>query len=202
MRCSTAEVRQPSTFEGRRTFLTLRGQKREINRWLNGNGTDDSDVRWYIDKATGTNLDRPEFERLQADVFNGEIKTIVVWKLDRLSRSLRDGINVLADWCDKGLRVVSVTQQIDFNGAVGKMLAAVLLGVAEMEQETRRERQAAGIEAAKERGVYKGRTQGATKKGVNPKRAEKLREKGLTYGEISQAMGVSTSSVRRYLGVI
>ena len=59
----------------------------------------------------------------------------MVWKLDRLSRNLRDGINVLADWCDKGLRVVSVTQQIDFNGATGKMLAAVLLGVAEMEQE-------------------------------------------------------------------
>ncbi len=46
-----------------------------------------------------------------------------------------------------------MTQQIDFNGAVGRMLAAVLLGVAEMEQEMRRERQAAGIAAAKERGV-------------------------------------------------
>ena len=49
-----------------------------------------------------------------------------------LSRCMRDGINVLADWCDRGLRVVSVTQQIDFSGAMGKMLAAVLLGVAEM----------------------------------------------------------------------
>lgn len=178
------------------------GQKREINRWLKGHAIDESEVRWYVDKATGANLDRPEFERLQVDIFNGDIETVVVWKLDRLSRSLRDGINVLADWCDSGLRVVSVTQQIDFNGAVGKMLAAVLLGVAEMEQETRRERQAAGIAAAKERGVYKGRKAGATKRGVNPKRAEKLRGKGLTYGEISQAMGVSVSSVRRYLGVI
>jgi len=71
------------------------------------------------------------------------VKTVVVYKLDRLSRSLREEINVLAKWCDKRLRVVSVTQQIDFNGETSKLLAAVLLGIAEMEQETRRERQAA-----------------------------------------------------------
>lgn len=71
------------------------------------------------------------------------MKTVVVYKLDRLSRSLREEINVLAKWCDKRLRVVSVTQQIDFNGETSKLLAAVLLGIAEMEQETRRERQAA-----------------------------------------------------------
>ena len=45
---------------------------------------------------------------------------------------------MLWEWCGKGLRVVSVTQQIDSNGTVGKMLAAVLPGIAEMEQESRR----------------------------------------------------------------
>jgi DNA invertase Pin-like site-specific DNA recombinase len=55
---------------------------------------------------------------------------VIVWRLDRLSRDLRDGINVLADWSDKGLKVVSVTQQIEFNGAFGKLLSAILLGVA------------------------------------------------------------------------
>ena len=151
----------------------------------------------HMDKASGNNLARPEFERLQREIFNGEIHTVVVWKLDRLSRSLRDGINTLADWCDKGLRVVSVTQQIDFNGSLGKMLAAVLLGVAEMEQETRRERQAAGIAAAKERGVYFGRKKGTTK--AKPKRAAELKRKGLTDSEIGNALGVSRRSVQRYL---
>ena len=89
-------------------------------------------------------------------MFAGEVGTVVIYKLDRLCRSLRDGINVLCEWCDKGLRVVSVTQQIDFNGAVGKMLAAVLLGIAEMEQETRRERQASGIAVAEEAGRVSG----------------------------------------------
>lgn len=174
------------------------GQKREIKRWLSGNSIDPKTVRWYIDKSTGDNLDRPAFQELQQAVFMGEIGTVVVWKLDRLSRSLRDGINTLADWCDAGLRVVSVTQQIDFNGAVGKMLAAVLLGVAEMEQETRRERQRAGIEVAKEAGKYKGRKSGSTK--AKPARAKKLRERGLTHNEIASAMGVSRRTVIRYLG--
>jgi len=171
------------------------GQRREIERWLSGNGIEN--VRWFIDKQTGDNLDRPAFEQLQQAVFNGEVGTVVVWKLDRLSRKLRDGINVLCEWCERGLRVVSVTQQIDFNGTIGKMLAAVLLGVAEMEQETRRERQKAGIEAARASGVYLGRKAGTTK--AKPARAQQLAERGLTHSEIGEALGVSRRTVLRYL---
>lgn len=171
------------------------GQRREIARWLKGNGIDD--VKWYLDKESGDTLKRPAFERLQAAVFNGEVDTVVVWRLDRLSRSIRDGINVLCDWCDRGLRVVSVTQQIDFNGATGTLLAAVLLGVAQMEQEARKERQGVGIAAAKERGVYQGRKAGTTK--VSTKRAKELRAKGLTVAEIATSLGVSQRSIHRYL---
>ena len=89
----------------------------------------------------------------------------------------------------KGLRVVSVTRQIDFNGTVGKLLAAVLLGIAEMEQETRRERQAAGIAVAKKAGKFRGRKVGTTK--AEPARAWKLREKGLSAEEIAKSLGVS-----------
>ncbi len=170
-------------------------QRAEIERWLSGNGL--SEVVWFVDKEGGDTLDRPSFERMQKRIFGGEFRTVVIWKLDRLSRKLRDGINVLCDWCDRGLRVVSVTQQIDLSGTVGKMIAAVLLGVAEMEQETRRERQAAGIAVAKREGKYKGRKAG-TFKGC-PDRARELRAKGLSLAEIGSAMGVSRMSVSRYL---
>ncbi len=173
------------------------GQVAEIKRWAKGNRVKAGEVDWYVDRESGDNLDRPEFKRLQKAVFMGEVDTVLVYKLDRLSRTIRDGLNTLCEWCDRGLRVVSVTQAIDFNGTVGKMIAAVLFAVAEMEQETRRERQAAGIEAAKEKGKYKGRKLGTTKK--SPKRAKELRERGLTHAEIAKAMGVSVPTVYKYL---
>lgn len=172
----------------------LAGQKREIQAWCDGHGLTPV---WYVDKATGDNLDRPAFECLQADVFAGKIKTVVVFKLDRLSRSLADGIATLTDWLDRKVRVVSTTQQLDFSGATGKLIASVLFAVAEMEQETRRERQAAGIAAAKERGVYFGRKAGATK--AKPTRAKELQTKGLSANEIGTALGCSRATVYRYL---
>ena len=103
-----------------------RGQRAEIQKWLKGNGLE---ARFYLDKQSGDNLDRPAFKRLQRDIFSGKIKTVVVWKLDRLSRSLIDGLNTLADWCNRGVRVVSVTQQLDFNGTMGHMLAAIFFAL-------------------------------------------------------------------------
>ena len=128
---------------------------------------------------------------------SGKIKTVVVWKLDRLSRRLRDGINVLADWCERGIKIVVITQQIELNGAVGRMIAALLLGLAEIELEYRAQRQQAGIEVAKRKGKYKGRKKGTTNS--KPARARDLSETGLRIGEIAQALGVSKRTVQRYL---
>ena len=107
-------------------------------KWLVGHGHHEQQVKWFIDHETGKTLKRREFERLQRAIFNGKIDTIVIWKLDRLSRRLRDGVNLLCDWCERGLRLVVVTQQIELSGPVGRMIAAVLLGLAEIELEFRR----------------------------------------------------------------
>ena len=69
----------------------------------------------------------------------------MVWKLDRLARNLKEGVNVLADWCQRGVRVIAVTQQIDLNGPVGHLIASLLFGIAEIELQHAKERQAAGI---------------------------------------------------------
>ena len=122
---------------------------------------------------------------------------VVVWKLDRLSRRLKDGVNLLCDWCEKGLRIVVVTQQVDLSGPVGRMIAPVLLGLAEIELEYRGERQAAGIAVAKKKGVYKGREKGTFKS--QPERARELRERGLQTGEIATALGINKRTVQRYL---
>ncbi len=172
-------------------------QVSEIGKWLAAHGHDPQKVAWYVDKETGKTLHRDQFMRLQKDIFAGKVNTVIVWKLDRLSRRLRDGVNVLADWCERELKVVVVTQQIELNGAVGRMIAALLLGLAEIELEYRQERQAAGIEVARRKGVYKGRKSGTTK--GEPERARELRAKGLKVAEIAQAMGTSKRTVQRYL---
>lgn len=172
-------------------------QRDQIERWLASNGIDPGEVRWFADKESGRSLARPEFERLQREIFSGAVRTVVCWKLDRLSRSLRDGVNLLADWTDRGVRIVATSQQLDLSGPVGRMVAAVLLGLAEIELEHRRERQAAGIAVAKRRGRYKGRQAGSTK--AKPARARELRDQGLTTPEIAAALNISERSVFRYL---
>jgi DNA invertase Pin-like site-specific DNA recombinase len=172
-------------------------QKPEIEHWLRGHEIDPTTVEWFEEKETGHTLKRPEFDQLRKAIFAGTVKTVVVWKLDRLSRCQRDGVNLLADWCERGVRVVAVTQQIDLSGVVGRMVASVLFGLAEIESEFRRERQAAGIAVAKERGIYRGRQCGTTK--APPHRAQELRGRGLTVQEIATALGVSRRTIMRYL---
>jgi len=172
-------------------------QKAEIRRWLKGNSIKMSSVQWFEDKKTSRTLKRPAFDQMQRAIFDGRVNTVVVWKLDRISRRLRDGINLLADWCDRGVRVVVVTQQIDLSGAVGRMVASVLFGLAEIELEYRQERQAAGIAVAKRRGVYRGRQKGTTK--AKPIRAKQLHDRGLTVPEIGKALAISSRTVFRYL---
>ena len=172
-------------------------QESELRKWLKANGYDLRQVEWYVDKETGKTLKRPGFDRLQRDVFDGKVKTVVCWKLDRLSRRLRDGVNLLSDWCERGLKIIVTTQRIELNGPVGRMIAAVMLGLAEIELEYRAERQAAGIAVAKRKGVYVGRKGGTTK--GNPARARQLHEKGLNHGEIGEALGVSRRTAIRYL---
>src|SRR6266404_7595716 len=164
---------------------------------MKSNGISPKQVEWYADTETGTRLQRLEFDRLQSDIFTGRIKTVIVWKLDRLSRNLRDGVNVLADWAEKGMKIVVVTQQLELNGVIGRTIAALLLGLAEIEHGHIKERQKAGIAAAKVRGAYKGRQPGARK--ASPERARELAAKGNKPAEIAAALGISTRTVMRYL---
>ncbi len=177
---------------------SLASQRAEVDRWLKGHGI--GQPLMFTDKSTGDNLERPGFTALQEAIFNGEVDTVVVYKLDRLARSLRDGVNTLTDWLDRGVRVVSVSQQFDFSGATGKLIAAVLLGVAEMEQETRRERQAAGIAIAKQSGKYLGRKPGSVKS--EPAKAKRLVERGVSVTDVAARLGVSRQTIYRYLAEV
>ena len=107
---------------------------------------------WYVDRVSGAKDSRPALNRLRKAIFAGEVSTVVCWKLDRLSRSLRDGVNLLCHWLERGVRIVAVTQQLDFSGPTGQLVASVLFAVAAMERENIRENTRRGMAAAKARG--------------------------------------------------
>jgi len=172
-------------------------QQAEIAAWLQKHCCDLKKVQWFSDVDTGAYMTRSGMIALNEAVFAGTVKTIVIWKLDRIARNMKDGINTLSKWCEIGVRVVSVTQQIDLSGTVGHLVAGVLFAVAEMELQHMRERQAAGIAAAKARGAYKGRKAGTTK--GKPEQANELKAQGLKSIEIAHILNVSVSTVQRYL---
>jgi DNA invertase Pin-like site-specific DNA recombinase len=175
-------------------------QRAELERWLKGQGIDPATVRWYVDKGySGDTLDRPEFEALQRAIFYGEVGTVVVYKIDRLSRKMCDGINIISEWCGRGLRIVCTSVGVDFNGTVGRIVAAVLLGIAEGEQAHRKERQAVGIAEAKKAGVYKGRKNGTLK--AKPKEVLRRKNKGESIATIAKALDISKMTVCRYLRI-
>jgi DNA invertase Pin-like site-specific DNA recombinase len=170
-------------------------QRAEVEAWINRRRI--KRARWFEDRDSATNLQRAAFKKLQDAIFAGEIDTVVVWKLDRLARNLKEGVNVLADWCQRGVRVIAITQQIDLSGPVGNLIASLLFGIAEIELQHSKERQAIGIALAKTRGVYTGRRLGTTK--ATPARARALRKQKLTIPEIAQALGVKQRTVYNYL---
>jgi DNA invertase Pin-like site-specific DNA recombinase len=170
-------------------------QRAELEVWLKRKRI--KKAQWFEDRESAATMQRDAFQKLQAAIFAGQIDTVVVWKLDRLARSLKEGINVLADWCQRGVRVIAITQQIDLSGPVGNLIASLLFGIAEIELQHVRERQAIGIALAKKRGVYAGRRPGTTK--ATPARARALRKQKLTIAEVAQALGVKQRTVYNYL---
>lgn len=182
---------------------TNASQRAAIERWIAAGGYDPAAVRWYEDTASGATASRPAFDRLQADIFEGTIRSVVVYKLDRLSRNIRDGVNLLCDWIDRRVRLVSVTQQLDFSGPAGKMVAVVLLSLADIEREYIRERQGAGIAEAKKRGVYSGKPAGSIhrrRKGM-PDAVRAVADAIKDGGNVSQVarrLGLARDTVYRY----
>jgi DNA invertase Pin-like site-specific DNA recombinase len=104
------------------------GQKAARIRWLTGHGIQPSSIQWLEQYETGTTMRCLAFERMQRVIFDGTVATVVVWKLDRLSRRQHEGITMLADWCERGVRVGVVTQHSDLRGALGRTLASTSSG--------------------------------------------------------------------------
>jgi DNA invertase Pin-like site-specific DNA recombinase len=155
-------------------------------------------VRTYRETISGTKgVDqRPQLKSLLQEARQRQFDKIVVWSADRLARSMRHLVTVLGELNDCGIQIFSYRQGIDTSTPMGAMLWQFLGIFAEFEHGIRRERQAAGIARAKQKGVRFGRPP------VPPlKRREiiQLRQQGLAINKIARQLRVGTGSVMRTL---
>jgi DNA invertase Pin-like site-specific DNA recombinase len=109
----------------------------------------------HADKASGTRDDRPGLKACLADLRSGDC--LVVWKLDRLGRSLPNLLSIIADLKKKGVAFRSLTEQMDTTTPHGELLFSVFGALAQYERALTRERVMAGLTAAKRRGRRGGR---------------------------------------------
>ena len=112
----------------------------------------------YQEKISGKNTDRPELKNLLATLRKDD--QVVVWKLDRLGRSLRDLVDLVAVFNEKGVNFVSLHDHIDTTTATGRFTFNIFASLAEFEREIIRERTKAGLVAARARGKKGGRPSG------------------------------------------
>lgn len=138
---------------------------------------------------------RTELETLLAFIRPGD--TLVVVKLDRLGRSTRDVLNLVHELQGKGAALRVLEPEIDTSKPEGRIILTTLSMVAEMELTFIKERQRTGIEAAKAKGVYKGR-----KRSIDRHAVQRLREEGVGATEIARRLGIGRASVYKVLAAL
>jgi DNA invertase Pin-like site-specific DNA recombinase len=111
--------------------------------------------RVFEEKASGGRWDRPQLHNALEQLREGDV--LVVWKLDRLSRSLKDLLQIMEKVSDAGAGFRSITEAVDTTTSAGRMLMQMLGSFAEFERSMVRERTGAGLAAARDRGARLGR---------------------------------------------
>jgi DNA invertase Pin-like site-specific DNA recombinase len=153
--------------------------------------------RVFVETATGARADRPVLEQLLDQLRPGD--TLVVWKLDRLGRSLRHLVDIVTGLAERGIGFRSLQEAIDTTTPGGKLVFHVFAALAEFERDLIRERTTAGLAAARARGRPRGRPPVPTTPKL--KVAEEMYRSGqYTVSAIATTLGVSRASIYRHVG--
>jgi DNA invertase Pin-like site-specific DNA recombinase len=178
--------------EGQRTD----SQELELKRCCRQRGW--KNVTFYADKISGAKASRPQLDQMMQDIRAGKIERLVVYKLDRLGRSLTHLALIFDELNRLKVPLIASSQGIDTSddNPAGRLQLGVLMAVAEFERGIIKERVNAGLEAAKARGVRLGRPprlQGRQSEVLELKRA------GVGLREISRRLSMPASSVHSVL---
>ncbi len=143
--------------------------------------------------------ERPELEKMLNHLREGDV--VVVWKLDRLGRSLKHLIELVTSFREKGIEFISLNDSIDTTTAQGRLTFNIFASFAEFERELIRERTLAGLQAARERGRIGGRKKGLSKPAQRTAYAcyQLWLDKSKSVSEILTIVNVSKATFYRYI---
>lgn len=157
-----------------------------------------ADTYIYREEISGATRDRPQLIKLLEQIREGDV--LVVWKLDRLGRSLADLVHLVNEIQGKGAGLLSLQDNIDTTTPQGKLTFHIFAAIAEFEREIIRERTKAGLASARARGRKGGRP-----KGLSPDRkikaaaAATLHKQGAPISEICRNLGISKKTFYKYI---
>jgi DNA invertase Pin-like site-specific DNA recombinase len=153
-------------------------------------------IKIFTDTASGTQTERKGLSEALAYVRAGD--TLVVWKLDRLGRSLKDLITRITELNDRKIGFKSLTEQIDTTTSGGKLIFHIFGALAEFERDIILDRTNAGLAAARARGKLGGRPLALSPEKI--KLARRLyADKSTSVAEICKMLGISRHTLRRYV---
>jgi DNA invertase Pin-like site-specific DNA recombinase len=151
----------------------------------------------YTDKMSGAKTARPGLDQILSVLRKDD--TLVVWKLDRLGRSLKHLIQVMNILDERGIYFKSVQESLDTSTPGGKLIFHVFGALAEFERDIIRERTLAGLAAARARGRKGGRPRKLSKKQVEMAK-NLMKDISIPIAEICKTLGVSKATLYRYVG--
>lgn len=167
-------------------------QEAELNRYVSAR--EYVSFKTYSDRATGTNTNRPAFKELIADARARKFDVLIIWKLDRLFRSLKDMVVTLQELSELGIEFISIKDNIDLTTSSGRLMMHLLGAFAEFEASLIRSRVLAGLANAKAKGKKLGRPNY-----LDHNTIYELRSKGHSLSSIANQLGCTKSGVSKSL---
>lgn len=147
----------------------------------------------FEDVGSGKSADRPELKRLLEGIRRGEFSRLIIWKLDRLGRSVRDLTNIIFDLDKCGCQLISFKDSIDMSSPSGRLMLNLLASFAEFERALMIERTKGGLRAAKAKGVRLG----AQEKPLDGDLFESLMRECGDVGVVAKRLGISKGHLYR-----
>ena len=149
----------------------------------------------FDDKITGSRTERPGLAKARELLREGD--TLVVWKLDRLGRSVKNLVDLVGELQKQGVQFKSLTDAIDTGIPSGRFFFHVMASLAQMERELSVERTRAGLEVARKLGRKGGRKRQMTDSKI--KSAKKLLASGVPPRDVASNLGVSVPTLYRWI---